>query len=176
MPFVGTLSPAIRKRGEAVAATSCPDPISDLEATFSMPLTIAEGCVEMLSNPEKNSHNSSEDVMTVHTADSTKREIRQAIEVAAGPRAAGETKERWLERAGYALGLSYSRVLEMWHLRARRIDAHELLNVRERLKSHATMRISKLREEISRLEVAIAQEDRPGMETSGRGVLAGREE
>lgn len=127
---------------------------------------------------EKNSHDLKlgKATMSVHTADSIKHEMRGAIEVAAGPRSAGETKERWLERAGYALGLTYSRAHEIWHLRARRIDAFEYLNVRERLKDHASKRIATLRAEIARLEETIVQEDLPCLEASDGSVLAGREQ
>lgn len=70
--------------------------------------------------------------MTEVTADDINAQVRDLMIDVGGPRRPGETMQRWIDRAGRALGLPYARAYSVWYGRVLRLGADEIDNIRRR--------------------------------------------
>lgn len=70
--------------------------------------------------------------MTEVTADDIRTQVKDLMRDVGGPRRPGETMERWIDRAGRSLGLSFARSYSVWYGRVCRLGADEIDNIRRR--------------------------------------------
>lgn len=71
--------------------------------------------------------------MSEVTKEQTLDEMRLHVITAAGVRDMGETIERCIERAARRLGFTFARAKSFWNRTARSVEAHEIINARQRI-------------------------------------------
>lgn len=72
------------------------------------------------------------EAMTEVTADDIRTQVRSLMVDVGGPRRPGETMQRWIDRAGRAIGLPYARAYSVWYGRVITLAAEEIDNIRRR--------------------------------------------
>lgn len=85
-----------------------------------------------MPNKPLNSRKKALDAMTEVTADDIRAQVRTLMVDVGGPRRPGETMQRWIDRAGRAIGLTYARAYSVWYGRVISLAAEEIDNIRRR--------------------------------------------
>lgn len=92
------------------------------------------------------------------------------------PWASGERVKRAIERAAEAAGLHYWRASDLWYLKTRRVEPHEIEQIEQALRGKneraARSELQELKTRLAiledRLNAGDAQLDRPGTDRAGR--------
>jgi hypothetical protein len=98
---------------------------------------------------------------TVATADAIAADCRALVIVAGGERHWNDTRESWLARAAWRLGITPGRAASLFYGKARAIRADEYLLLRARAATlhHAAERRQEGIDEVARRLLAVAGED-----------------